>query len=116
MKSKSVIMFFILAFSFSFSLTICPLSPSENLQSSSSGTFGFLKALKVDLRFNPKAKNVFIMGAGGSGSACAIKLAEVAKKIFIFDIDKKRLKLFAGRFLKYYGTKRLFIVGNTHGA
>ena len=71
---------------------------------------GFMRSIKVDLKFDPKSKNIFIFGAGGAGSACAIKLAESANTIFVFDIDNDKIRSFSDRFLSYYGREKLSMV------
>lgn len=75
-------------------------------------TIGFMKSLKKDLRFDPRMKNIFIFGAGGAGSALALKLARVANKIFIFDIDSGKTKKFIKKFTEYFGKSNLAVVKN----
>lgn len=78
-------------------------------------TIGFMKSLKKDLRFNPRKKNIFIFGAGGAGSALALKLARTANKVFIFDIDSGKTKKFIKKFMRYFGKSKLTIVKNKKG-
>jgi len=73
---------------------------------------GFMKALKIDLSFNPRHNKVFIIGAGGAGTVCALKIARAADKIFIKDTDEKKIEVFRERFLKYFGSTKLEIVKN----
>jgi len=72
--------------------------------------FGFMRALKVDLRFNPKKKNVIVLGAGGAGTACAMKIAQECQKVYIFDVDILKLKTFEERFLKFFRKSKLCVV------
>jgi len=52
---------------------------------------GFVTALRKQLRYDPKGRSVFIMGAGGAGKAVAVQFAlEGAKQIFVVDIQKSR--------------------------
>lgn len=71
---------------------------------------GFLKSLEEDLEFNPRRKTVFIFGAGGAGTVCAMKLGRIANKIFVFDIDEAKIKAFTKRFLEYFGKSKLGVV------
>lgn len=71
---------------------------------------GFLKALKADLGFNPRMRNIFIVGAGGAGQACALRLARMAEKIYIHDIDEKKVKAFSEKFLRFYGSDKLAVI------
>jgi len=71
---------------------------------------GFSKSLQVDLKFNPRMKNILICGAGGAGTALAIKLARAAERIFITDTDADKTKAFTEKFFKYYGTEKLSLV------
>lgn len=74
---------------------------------------GFRKSLRTDLKFNPRGKNVFIFGAGGAGTACAMELAAKVKKMFILDIDRKRVEAFTKRFFKHYKKEKLSVVNNS---
>ena len=73
---------------------------------------GFIESLKKDLDFNPRLKNIFVFGVGGAGTACTLKLARAANKIYIHDIDTEKVKNFKTRFLEYFGKSKLTIVGN----
>lgn len=49
---------------------------------------GFLRHLKGDLKFNPKAKSIAILGAGGASRAISVSLSKLRpKRIAIYDID-----------------------------
>ncbi|MCX5711847.1 MAG: shikimate dehydrogenase [Candidatus Omnitrophica bacterium] len=53
---------------------------------------GFIKHLTRDLKFNPKKKNVVIIGAGGAAKAVAVFLAKSGiRQLDIFDIDKNKV-------------------------
>ncbi|MBI4972264.1 MAG: shikimate dehydrogenase [Candidatus Omnitrophica bacterium] len=52
---------------------------------------GFLKHLKNDLKFNPRGKNVALIGAGGAGRAVSVYLAKAgARSIAIYDVEKNK--------------------------
>ncbi|NQT95530.1 MAG: shikimate dehydrogenase [Candidatus Omnitrophica bacterium] len=54
---------------------------------------GFIRSLKEELKFKPKGKTIFIVGAGGAARAACFGLAkEGAKKIYAYDIIKPKAK------------------------
>ncbi|MCM8757591.1 MAG: shikimate dehydrogenase [Candidatus Omnitrophica bacterium] len=54
---------------------------------------GFYHHLRYGLKFNPKGKNVLILGAGGASKAISNQLAKKGiKTILIYDIDKEKSK------------------------
>ena len=66
---------------------------------------GYLRSLKEEVHFNPKGKNIVVLGAGGAARAVVYVLAFAgAKNIFIQNRTRSRaLKLakdFKGQFLK----------------
>ncbi|MBN1405364.1 MAG: shikimate dehydrogenase [Candidatus Omnitrophica bacterium] len=64
---------------------------------------GFLKALKQELKFNPKNKSCLVVGAGGAARAVCFALAkERARKIFITDVIKSKAVSLAGNVKKYF--------------
>jgi shikimate dehydrogenase len=69
---------------------------------------GFLKSLSKDLGFNPRGKNIFLLGAGGSSHAVAFGLAKSsAKKIIIYDIIFSRTKALARAIRKNFSEVEL---------
>jgi shikimate dehydrogenase len=53
---------------------------------------GFLKSLSEDLNFEPKGKNIAILGAGGAAKAVSVFLSKhKPKAIAVYDIDKAKL-------------------------
>ncbi|MCK5305862.1 MAG: shikimate dehydrogenase [Candidatus Omnitrophica bacterium] len=58
---------------------------------------GFIDSLRLDAKFEPKGKNIFILGAGGASRAAAFALADnKAESITLVDIEDgkaKKLKL-----------------------
>lgn len=54
---------------------------------------GFLNHLRQDLRFEPKDKNIALIGAGGAAKAVAVYLSRAKPKFMsIYDVDKEKLK------------------------
>lgn len=94
--------------------TIC--IENKSLQGHNTDTHGFIKALKIDLGFSPRFKNIFIFGSGGAGSAIAMKLARASEKIFITDAEEDKIKAFSAQFYRYFGREKLEIVPNKSGA
>ena len=56
---------------------------------------GFIKAIKEDLKFNPRRRTVFVLGAGGVAKAVGFGLAMAGAKRIIFTdvVDDKALTL-----------------------
>lgn len=53
---------------------------------------GFLTHLREDLAFNPKGKNIAIIGAGGAARAISVYLSKVRPQLLsIYDIDRPKL-------------------------
>ena len=71
---------------------------------------GFYRSLSEDLHFEPEGKNIFILGAGGAATAVMMFLGNGPKKIFIYDIDEKKLLDLKEHYRKYYDIKKLEIV------
>lgn len=60
---------------------------------------GFIHSLRNDLKFQPKGKNIFIVGAGGAGRAIGFALGkEKAKAITFYDIYSPRAEKLAKAF------------------
>ena len=54
---------------------------------------GFLRSVKEDLRFSPKGRDIFLLGAGGAARAVAFGLAKSnVKTIIIYDIMPLKVK------------------------
>ncbi len=54
---------------------------------------GFLRSLREDLRFKPKNKNVFVLGAGGAARAVAFALASSGcARLSIYDLISSRAR------------------------
>lgn len=54
---------------------------------------GFLNHLRMNLSFDPKDKNIAIIGAGGAAKAIAVYLSKIKPKFMsIYDVDKTKLK------------------------
>ncbi|MCX5702248.1 MAG: shikimate dehydrogenase [Candidatus Omnitrophica bacterium] len=65
---------------------------------------GFLKSLSEDLNFEPKGKNIAILGAGGAAKAVSVCLSKTKPKaIAIYDIDKPKLMALVSHLKKIFG-------------
>ncbi|MFC1594582.1 shikimate dehydrogenase [Candidatus Omnitrophota bacterium] len=65
--------------------------------------WGFFTHLKSDLMFNPKDKNIAIIGAGGGAKAvCAILAQKGVRQISIFDLDAQKSTMLAERLQKVF--------------
>jgi len=80
---------------------------NKTLSGHNTDVYGFMKSVETDLGFNPRMKNIFVIGAGGAGSAIAVKIARAAEKIFIYDTDQDKMKTFSANFLRHYGKDKL---------
>jgi len=57
---------------------------------------GFLDHIKKDLGFDPKDKNIAIIGAGGAARSIAVNLCKMKPKFMsIYDVDKRKLEALA---------------------
>ncbi|MFA4991079.1 MAG: shikimate dehydrogenase [Candidatus Omnitrophota bacterium] len=67
--------------------------------------FGFRKSLKEDLRFEPKDRDIFVIGCGGAGRAVVAALiwesGMKANKIYVYENNDKSLASAKGHFLKF---------------
>jgi shikimate dehydrogenase len=64
----------------------------NNLEGFNTDAEGFLKHLTQDLGFDPAAKNIAIIGAGGAGKAVSVGLSKQnPRRISIYDADGVRL-------------------------
>ncbi len=67
--------------------------------------YGFLKALEMDLAFDPQDKRVLVIGTGGAGKACLYALVTgQAREIMITDIDLPRAEALRQQ---YVGKKKV---------
>ena len=72
---------------------------------------GFIQSLKCDLKFEPRKKNCFIIGAGGAGRAIAFALAQAgAKEIYITDLAKNRAGSLVRNIKKHFPKTAIFLV------
>ncbi len=71
------------------------VNKNGNLIGYNTDVSGFIKAIKRDLKFNPRRRTVFILGAGGAAKAVGFALAMAgAKRIILTDVvDDKALEL-----------------------
>lgn len=71
---------------------------------------GFYRSLAGDLGFEPEAKSVFILGAGGAATAIAMYLGSAPKKIFVYDVESERADTLRNQYAKYYGEAKFEVV------
>ncbi|MBU4312394.1 MAG: shikimate dehydrogenase [Candidatus Omnitrophica bacterium] len=53
---------------------------------------GFLTSLKEDLKFDPKDKNILLIGCGGAGRAVMAGLQESSSEIYAYDESEKAME------------------------
>lgn len=76
---------------------------------------GFIESLKGDAKFDPKGKDVVLLGAGGAARAVSVMLAEAkAKSLIIADIDGEKAKSLSEYIGSYFYIKCNFIEPNSH--
>jgi len=64
---------------------------------------GFIKHLTADLKFDPRAKTIAILGAGGAARAVSVSLCLAGvKRIGIFDVETAKLQDLAGHLKKNF--------------
>ena len=71
---------------------------------------GFYRSLIEDLKFEPEAKNIFVLGAGGAARAVTMYLGNAPKKIFIADIDDCMTEELRRHYEKYYDHRKFIAV------
>lgn len=75
---------------------------------------GFIDSLKEDVKINPKAKNVVVLGAGGASRAVCVMLAETGvKSITITDIQEEKAKDLTKYVGSYFEISCEFVVPNS---
>lgn len=74
---------------------------------------GFYRSLVEDLKFEPEDRGIFVLGAGGAATAVVMYLGRAPRKIFIFDVDRKKTKDLIDRYEKYYGPSRIAAADET---
>lgn len=76
---------------------------------------GFIESLKGDAKFDPKGKDVVLLGAGGAARAVSVMLAEAkAKSLIIADIDGEKAKSLSEYIGSYFDIKCNFVEPNSH--
>lgn len=53
---------------------------------------GFITSLNEDLKFNPKDKNVLLIGCGGAGRAIIVGLSDNVRNIYAYDSNRDAVK------------------------
>ena len=77
---------------------------------------GFIQSLKSELRFEPKGKNIFILGAGGAARAIGFALAgEKARSLAFYDIYKERSEKLASDIAKHFPVCPVTVVSSMGG-
>ena len=69
---------------------------------------GFLESLDKDLRFDPKDKIVFVLGAGGAARAIIMALGNAADKIYFTDIDEEKAQNLEADYKKYFNPEKIY--------
>jgi shikimate dehydrogenase len=72
---------------------------------------GFITSLKKDVKFNPKNKKAFILGAGGAARAVAVALANCGVAyLWITDLVSKKASLLTSHINRHFKkTKAIFV-------
>ena len=74
---------------------------------------GFIESLKEDANFEPKNKNVMVLGAGGASRAVGAALAEAkVKSISIFDLEASKAAALATYLCSYFEVKCQALAAN----
>ncbi len=77
---------------------------------------GFIAHLKQEAGFNPREKNIAVLGAGGAAKAIAVCLAkENPSRISLYDIDTKKAQDLASHIIDNVGFSRCQAVDSTAG-
>ena len=71
---------------------------------------GFYRSLTEDLRFDPREKTIFVLGAGGAARAIIMYLGEIPKKMYVTDIDDCKVAELKKHFEKYYSWHKLEVM------
>jgi len=82
----------------------------EGISCFNTDAWGFLKALKEDLRFSHAGKNVLLIGCGGAGRAIVAGLsvgAEAAKKIYIYDMSHAAVASAEKHFARFRAVRQI---------
>lgn len=87
---------------------------SDGLEGFNTDGEGFCRHLTQDLKFDPKDKNIAILGAGGAARAIAVYLCkEYPASIAIYDIDQSRIRALIER-LRYFKNVSFKAVESVH--
>jgi shikimate dehydrogenase len=84
----------------------------ENIHGYNTDGTGFMRALRDDLEFDVRDKDVLLIGAGGAAKACAVKLAQVCKSLSIFDIDVPKAEELVVKTNNIYKKNNVFLCKN----
>ena len=92
------------------------VNKNNRLMGHNTDAYGFMRAIKEDLKFDPKNKKIFILGAGGAAKAVTFGLALSGAKMLILTdkIDAKALELACELELKT-GCKAVALKTNSPG-
>jgi len=79
----------------------------RNLIGENTDAQGFLQSLDKDLRFSPKDKVIFVLGAGGAARAIIMALGNSPQIIYFHDIDEERAQALEKDYKKYFDQDRI---------
>ena len=71
---------------------------------------GFYRSLVEDLKFEPEGRTIFVLGAGGAASAVVMYLGNAPQRIYVHDVDGKKIEDLKSRYGKYYDARRFIPV------
>lgn len=68
---------------------------------------GFMESLARDLNFDPKDKNICIMGAGGAARAIIMQLGDLPKKIYVMGISEVLVNGLDRNYKQHYSKEKI---------
>lgn len=68
---------------------------------------GFLQSLNKDLKFDPKDKITFVLGAGGAARAVIMSLGNLPEKIYFYDIDERKTEALEAIYKRHFDAGRI---------
>ena len=72
---------------------------------------GFISSLRQELRFEPKGKDIMLIGAGGAARAAAFGLADKeARGLYIYDVVSNKSRALARNIRRYFPRCKVFSI------